>query len=226
MDQVRKIQSIGKTTKIVAKVMGIICLVVFGIVLITSCLMFFLPSDTISVSGRVESTVSIDEDSFNGLWPKIIHIDGFETDVNENGIHITFFDSGLSVNAEAENISFNIHTIAKTILCQSLDLLFLAIVFFFAYKFGKALQKSDGPFTTECTKSLKYLSFSMFALSLLDSILDTVTQLIFSRSLNFSTPFAFTMDNNFIIISIVIIIVSYIFEYGAEIYHKMQEENH
>ena len=219
IDYVKRINNLGKVSKIILMIMriaciiGIVAMIVGGIFCIT-----VLPSDSTAITAKgnasyefivdtaklpayvdVSSDINIDEDNIDAKFELL----GTEISIKdiaseENGIERYTFDA----NFNAPNSTIFRYGFAGACFAAALYFAFTLIVVIFAGKLAKALEKCQSPFDESVTKAMKH-----FAFSLIPAVLTYITQ----GSINLTM----------VLIVIAVIIFSYIFSYGA----KLQQES-
>ncbi len=220
IDYVKRINTLGKVSKIILIIMRIICIV--GIVAMIVGGIFciaVLPSDSTAITANgsasyefivdtaklpssveVESDVDIGEDNKDTefeFWGTEFSIKEIASE--DDGIEKYTFDAHFN----APNSTIFRYGVAGACFAAAIYFAFTLIVVIFAGKLAKALEKCQSPFEESVTKAMKH-----FALSLLIPLAFMIGE---KGILNLSVFLAI----------LAVIIFSYIFSYGA----KLQQES-
>lgn len=213
-ENVRKINKIGKVSRIVitiAQICLIICIVgtiTVGIVSLT------LSDDLLEIEGLGNAQVIVNEDADPlGIVDIDLHEVHFETRIFGVGLRwivdkATLDDgrTAYTIDAAAGGITWRDVKLAAAIgsfVAAIVEaLLFVALLF--AKKLAKALEVCESPFETEVLKRMKYFSFALlpWAVFMLSSGISAIV---------------------IILLVLVIILFSCIFNYGAQLQQESDE---
>lgn len=215
IDYVKKINTLGKVSKIILIIMRIACIVgivltiVGGIVVLAT---FPTGSTAITSNGvasyemtadtnRLPSSISFfeDEDITNESFKLFGTKFTLKDNITDNDGIRTY-----TMNAEFDSLNSTLfkYGIAGVCFAATVYAAFTLIVVIFAGKLAKALEKCQSPFEESVTKAMKHFAFSLI-------------------------PVGFTFVTNgsinltMVLIILAVIIFSYIFSYGA----KLQQES-
>lgn len=220
IDYVKRINTLGKVSKIILIIMRIFCIVGIVVTIVSGIFCIaVLPSDSTAITSKgsasyefivdtaklpsyveIESGVDIGEDNLDTEFEFLgteFSIKDIESE--DDGIEKYTFDA----HYNAKNSTLFKYGVAGVCFAAALYIVFTLIVVIFAGKLAKALEKCQSPFEESVTKAMKH-----FALSLI-------------------IPFVFMIAENgilnlsLILAILAVIIFSYIFSYGA----KLQQES-
>lgn len=219
IDYVKKINTLGKVSKIILIIMRIFCIV--GIVATIVGGIFciaVLPSDSTAITSKgsasyefivdtaklpsyveIESGVDIGEDNLDTEFEFLgteFSIKDIESE--DDGIEKYTFDAHFN----SPNSTIFRYGVAGACFAAAIYFAFTLIVVIFAGKLAKALEKCQSPFEESVTKAMKHFAFSLIP-----------------------AGFTFVTDGSLnltmVLIILAVIIFSYIFSYGA----KLQQES-
>ena len=215
IDYVKKINNLGKVSRIILIIMRIVCIIgiiaaiVGGIILLA-----IFPTNSTAITSK--GTASYEMTADTNRLPSSISLYENEDNTNEQfkifGTEISLIDT-ISDNdgikkytCEAKFNSLNStllkYGLAGVCFGGAIYVAFTLVVVIFAGKLAKALETCQSPFEESVTKAMKH-----FAFSLIPAVLTYITQ----GSINLTM----------VLIVIAVIIFSYIFSYGA----KLQQES-
>lgn len=214
MESVKKIQKIGKILRIAALVLSILMFVGAGFMLFGALILALVPESWLSVSGQLSGRVEIG--STLGLWRKIVgelaeELPGGQVDFQGNSLVWTF---------DSPQVKIGITKLCAlgAFFCAFQAALY-AVVFLFVSKFGKVLQKNSSPFSRPCIRYLKATAFVLLAWALLGGFTDSAVQaLLLGRF-----AFGFSLNFGTILIALILLLIAYIFEYGAKLQRESDE---
>lgn len=216
IDYVKRINTLGKVSKIILIIMRIFCIVGMVVTIVSGIFCIaVLPSDNTAITSNGNASFEMVVDT-NRL-PSSISFFEDEDITNESfklfGTKFTLKDNitdndGIqtyTMNAEFDSPNSTIfrYGVAGACFAAAIYFAFTLIVVIFAGKLAKALEKCQSPFEESVTKAMKH-----FALSLLIPLAFMIGE---KGILNLSVFLAI----------LAVIIFSYIFSYGA----KLQQES-
>lgn len=213
-ENVRKINKIGKVSRIiliivqVCLIIGIVGTVSVGIISLT------LSNDLLEIEGLGNAQIIVNEDA-DAL--NIVDIDlhevNFETRIFGIGlkwiVDKTTLDDGriaYNIDAAAGGITWRDVKLAVAIGCfiAAIVEILLLVALMFAKKLAKALEVCESPFEAEVLKRMKHFGFALlpWAVFMLSSGISALT---------------------IVLLVLVIILFSYIFNYGAQLQQQSDE---
>lgn len=216
IDYVKRINTLGKVSKIILIIMRIFCIVGMVVTIVSGIFCIaVLPSDNTAITSNGNASFEMVVDT-NRL-PSSISFFEDEDITNESfklfGTKFTLKDNitdndGIqtyTMNAEFDSPNSTIfrYGVAGACFAAAIYFAFTLIVVIFAGKLAKALEKCQSPFEESVTKAMKH-----FALSLLIPLAFMIGE---KGIMNLSVFLAI----------LAVIIFSYIFSYGA----KLQQES-
>ncbi len=164
---IEKIHSVGKVSRIVAKIAQVVTLIGAIACLVAGVIMMFIPADSVkSFNGTASGTIVLDEEKSKM----------FSFDDNDNG-YFKFMGAEFKVNTtekvEGNNHAVNIDAVAVNvdgrhfkligILLSFAGVLFctgLYIVFIFTVRLSKTLETCESPFEEKVLADMKKLGFA------------------------------------------------------------------
>ena len=217
MENLKKIQTIGKISKIVALVVCVPAFVATGFALIGATVCASIPESWLSVSGQVNGTVEIG--SSLSVWKEALERLG---GAGEGSFGTWSVEGGkLFVSLRSpdfENIPLT-KMAAVALTAAAFRLAFYGVIFLFVSKFARALEKNSTPFCDACIRYLKVTAYVLLGWAIVGK-----TALKFVGGLFFGQlGGGVSVDGGMILISLVFLLLAYIFQYGAKLQREADE---
>ena len=217
MENLKKIQTLGKISKIVALVVCVLAFVATGFALIGATVCASIPESWLSVSGQVNGTVEIG--SSLSVWKEALERLGgagegsFGTWSVEDGKLFVSLRS-----PDFENIPLT-KMAAVALTAAAFRLAFYGVILLFVSKFARALEKNSTPFCDACIKYLKITAFVLLGWAVVgETTLQVVCGMFFGKF-----RLGVSVNGGMILISLVFLLLAYIFQYGAKLQREADE---
>ena len=208
MENLKKIQTIGKISKIVALVVCVMAFVATGFALIGATVCASIPESWLSVSGQVNGTVEIG--SSLSVWKEALERLG---GAGEGGKLFVSLRS-----PDFENIPLT-KMAAVALTAAAFRLAFYGVILLFVSKFARALEKNSTPFCDACIKYLKITAFVLLGWAVVgETTLQVVCGMFFGKF-----RLGVSVNGGMILISLVFLLLAYIFQYGAKLQREADE---
>ena len=217
MENLKKIQTIGKISKIVALVVCVLAFVATGFALIGATVCASIPESWLSVSGQVNGTVEIG--SSLSVWKEALERLG---GAGEGSFGTWSVEGGkLFVSLRSpdfENIPLT-KIAAVALTAAAFRLAFYGVILLFVSKFARALEKNSTPFCDACIKYLKITAFVLLGWAVVgETTLQIVCGMFFGKF-----RLGVSVNGGMILISLVFLLLAYIFQYGAKLQREADE---
>lgn len=217
MENLKKIQTIGKISKIVALVVCVLAFVATGFALIGATVCASIPESWLSVSGQVNGTVEIG--SSLSVWKEALERLG---GAGEGSFGTWSVEGGkLFVSLRSpdfENIPLT-KMAAVALTAAAFRLAFYGVILLFVSKFARALEKNSTPFCDACIKYLKITAFVLLGWRVVgETTLQVVCGMFFGKF-----RLGVSVNGGMILISLVFLLLAYIFQYGAKLQREADE---
>lgn len=217
MENLKKIQTIGKISKIVALVVCVLAFVATGFALIGATVCASIPESWLSVSGQVNGTVEIG--SSLSVWKEALERLG---GAGEGSFGTWSVEGGkLFVSLRSpdfENIPLT-KMAAVALTAAAFRLAFYGVILLFVSKFARALEKNSTPFCDACIKYLKITAFVLLGWAVVgETTLQVVCGMFFGKF-----RLGVSVNGGMILISLVFLLLAYIFQYGAKLQREADE---
>lgn len=217
MENLKKIQTIGKISKIVALVVCVPAFVATGFALIGATVCASIPESLLSVSGQVNGTVEIG--SSLSVWKEALERLG---GAGEGSFGTWSVEGGkLFVSLRSpdfENIPLT-KMAAVALTAAAFRLAFYGVILLFVSKFARALEKNSTPFCDACIKYLKITAFVLLGWAVVgETTLQVVCGMFFGKF-----RLGVSVNGGMILISLVFLLLAYIFQYGAKLQREADE---
>lgn len=217
MENLKKIQTIGKISKIVALVVCVLAFVATGFALIGATVCASIPESWLSVSGQVNGTVEIG--SSLSVWKEALERLGGAGE----GLFGTWSVEGGKLfvslrSPDFENIPLT-KMAAVALTAAAFRLAFYGVILLFVSKFARALEKNSTPFCDACIKYLKITAFVLLGWAVVgETTLQVVCGMFFGKF-----RLGVSVNGGMILISLVFLLLAYIFQYGAKLQREADE---
>lgn len=217
MENLKKIQTIGKISKIVALVVCVLAFVATGFALIGATVCASIPESWLSVSGQVNGTVEIG--SSLSVWKEALERLG---GAGEGSFGTWSVEGGkLFVSLRSpdfENIPLT-KMAAVALTAAAFRLAFYGVILLFVSKFARALEKNSTPFCDACIRYLKVTAFVLLGWAVVgETTLQVVCGMFFGKF-----RLGVSVNGGMILISLVFLLLAYIFQYGAKLQREADE---
>lgn len=217
MENLKKIQTIGKISKIVALVVCVPAFVATGFALIGATVCASIPESWLSVSGQVNGTVEIG--SSLSVWKEALERLG---GAGEGSFGTWSVEGGkLFVSLRSpdfENIPLT-KMAAVALTAAAFRLAFYGVILLFVSKFARELEKNSTPFCDACIKYLKITAFVLLGWAVVgETTLQVVCGMFFGKF-----RLGVSVNGGMILISLVFLLLAYIFQYGAKLQREADE---
>ena len=214
--EVRKIQTLGKALRIVMTILCILAFVCAGGMLIGALVFAVVPDSLLSMSLGLTGEVSVS--SSLPFWEDLAA--AIAEDVPGGAVTgnaLTFsFGSGTPVELPLTKLC------ALALFIGMLYMAVYAVIFLFVAKFGKVLHKNSTPFSKPCIRYLKVTAFILLGWSVLSLVTGGEVRRILTGGL-FGISLGGSLDLGSLFIALVLLLVAYIFEYGAKLQRESDE---
>ena len=217
MENLKKIQTIGKISKIVALVVCVLAFVATGFALIGATVCASIPESWLSVSGQVNGTVEIG--SSLSVWKEALERLG---GAGEGSFGTWSVEGGkLFVSLRSpdfENIPLT-KMAAVALTAAAFRLAFYGVILLFVSKFARALEKNSTPFCDACIRYLKVTAYVLLGWAVVgETTLQVVCGMFFGKF-----RLGVSVNGGMILISLVFLLLAYIFQYGAKLQREADE---
>lgn len=217
MENLKKIQTIGKISKIVALVVCVLAFVATGFALIGATVCASIPESWLSVSGQVNGTVEIG--SSLSVWKEALERLG---GAGEGSFGTWSVEGGkLFVSLRSpdfENIPLT-KMAAVALTAAAFRLAFYGVILLFVSKFARALERNSTPFCDACIRYLKITAFVLLGWAVVgETTLQVVCGMFFGKF-----RLGVSVNGGMILISLVFLLLAYIFQYGAKLQREADE---
>lgn len=210
--EVKRIQTIGLVMRVVMTVLSVLTFIGAFFALVGAIVFAVIPESwlTVTVSGALDVGVS---STFPG-WEKLLSAlsEDLPDAVTVNGEQLyVSLAAGKPIELPVSKL------ISLAVFVGALQAAVYAVVFLLIGKFGKVLQNNSTPFSQACIRYLKVTAFVLLGWSLLSAITGgTLCAILFGQFLT-----GISVDIGMIFVSLLLLLLAYIFQYGA----KLQQES-
>ncbi|MBQ9764623.1 MAG: DUF2975 domain-containing protein [Lachnospiraceae bacterium] len=224
---VSKINTVGKVGSIITLIVKILCGIGFAGAMIAGIFLLIMPKDFVSINIDATAGVIVDLAEI-GITPSLIGDLDIEegerldletgtyvyttTDIEQDGTKI-------SVSASAETVQIRMREFAWVSFLGALSVAMFFVVLLFVGKLCKAFAKCDNPFEENIIHRMKQLAISIIPMVVISWIVDAIGAFVMSGY----TEFKMTFDFGSVLIVVVILVLTYVFKYGAVLQQESDE---
>ena len=210
-EKIVKINTIGKVSKILSIIARVVVLIAAVTMVVIGIGVIFLPGDAIQASGTAQGQIILDG---NSLPVDIVKFDQSNSHFSVMGMNFDYVltetqsgsDRIIDITANADHLTGEGVKLAIILSCffYAIMLVSVAVIFIFATKLAKALEKCESPFEENVIKALRKFSFSLIPFG----------AIMLLRGVG-SIPIA--------LVILIVILLSYCFSYGAQLQKESDE---
>lgn len=223
ISKINKMGKIGAVTTLIAKIFIIIALIGVFVMTVAAA---FIPKDFLTFRMDNRFLINISFASFGEMLTEEEVIQGRQevekileeeaADGAEYGINaIDINRDNIYVDVTDKNMEFNLHNLVWILLYALLYLAMTLVTLFFAGFLFKAFQSCESPFEQNVIKKMKNLAYSLIPWAVLSSVSGD----FFAGRFRFG----FSIDLKIVMAVLIILALSYIFQYGAVLQQESDE---
>lgn len=224
---IQKINKIGKISSILTLIAKILIGMGLAATIIGAVTCFLIPTSLVKVTTTRAWVVDVDFSSLGVSIPE----DELETTQEQieqefvgeeeeySQVEVLLTQNNVKVTEEMGEYSFTMRDVAGVISMGAIILLMTFITLFFIGALCKAFRDCESPFEENVIKKMQNFAFSLIPWS----IISTITESIRDTLLNNKTSIMFSVDFSVILIVLVVLVLAYIFKYGAVLQQESDE---
>ena len=177
MNNARRIRNLGKATKIISRIISVILFIGFFFTILASVALYVIPNDLFSYNVDFDVDVVFGE-KLRSAW----------SDAEDKGIvvsdNITINpnDEGVEVKGTLNGNDFNLDLIAVVCMMSSISILLLGLAFHFVARYGKEVELTQEPFSSDCMNKLRSTGIAFLVWSIGGIAVEFITNIIVSVS--------------------------------------------
>lgn len=214
---IRKIQTAGKVTRIVALVLCILAFIAAGCCFVSGIAFACVPESWLQVSVQGDATFEIK--SSLSAWKGLLDVLREKGTLSFEYGELTVGEDSLGGTISSPFLSDMPLTKLMSLGCLSaaFQTAIYAVILLFISRFGKVLQKSETPFSPKCIRFLKIAAYVLLVWSVVSGIINVATRGLITG--HFMA--GYSLDFGMLLLALAFLMVVYIFQYGA----KLQQES-
>lgn len=229
---ISKINTMGKVGAILALITKILLIILLVCVMIGTLVLAVLPKDIFSVNMRGNADVLLDLSSFGENVLKEADKDAIEKEVKGDqrisyagnhfevtGVEVDTDKDTMRLAAEGELTNFTSGDLIWALVGAIIYIIFTLITVIFIGRLAKAIRDCHSPFEGRVIKRMKQLAYSMVPWVLVGCVVNALEGRIWSSGAGIH----FELNVSAIIVVLVILALSYIFQYGAVLQQESDE---
>ena len=229
---ISKINKMGKAGSIITIILRIF--VILGLVgtIVAAMVLASLPEDTlrIRIAGKANIDVNLaaivgENEAKNVLADKDLSEYGYEkgSELDLEGVSygidkLETEGSHILMSGNGEMGDFNLRKLVGPLVAAALHLVMTLITLFFIGALFKAVEKCQSPFEENVIKKMRMFAYSLIPWVVFSSISDMASQGIFNNR-----QFSLSVNFNMVFIVLMILALTYIFQYGAVLQRESDE---
>lgn len=227
---ISKINKVGRIGNIITNIAKVVVTLGMIAVLISAILFAALPKDTVNIKVNGGAKVAIDLSDFNvklseqdkkdfvkQIEDKNNTLEIDKTQYKVEAVDVT--DNGYTINAEGEIVDFSLSDVAWVMVAALVNLAMTLVTLFFIGSLCKAFRNCKSPFEADVIKKMKRLAYSLIPWVILSTITDGIVQGMFTHSIKINANFSLGT----VMVILIILGLSYIFQYGAVLQQESDE---
>lgn len=224
----RKINVIGKICRIISMVIIVLLMIGAAASLTTSLVLIVIPQDSLQVDVSGTAKVEMYGDLINKLpegamesIAQSIQKGSMKININSNSVSkITQSDDGIVLDASGEVMHFTYRRLGLGLLMVSLIIGLLIYVFIMLRKLMREFEICDSPFSGGVVKAMTGFAISLIPYTVLKPMLTKLSgSFLTSGNINID----FSLDLSMAFSALVIILLIFIFKYGASLQKEADE---
>ena len=224
----RKINVIGKICRIISMVIIVLLMIGAAASLITSVVLIVIPQDglqaDVSGTAKVEVYGQLIDKLPDGVIKDIaqgIQDGTAKININSNRVNgITQSENGIVMDASGEIMHLTFRRIGFALLASSVVIGLLIYVFIMLRRLMKEFEKCDSPFSDGVIKAMTGFAISLIPYTVLKPMLTKLSgSFLTSGNINID----FSLDLSMAFSALVIILLIFIFKYGASLQKESDE---
>ena len=219
----KKINTLGTVGNVlailsrIAVIAGIVVLMLIGIAGL------ILPRDAVKLSLGGTMKIQVSEKLYEGRFPVVSNLEDadFDFDGQEyESVSVEKTDDGVIVNAEADEMEFDLRSVSKACLVGLIYLTAVLVMLYFLGSLMKEFKRCDTPFSEGVIRKMSNFAWSLIPMAVLSG---------FSGRINVGSLKALSMDVNYtinlsvVLVILVIFALVQVFKYGAGLQQQADE---
>lgn len=228
---ISKINKYGKIGKILTRILLVIA--VFGVIatILSGIFLMTIPEDLIvfRMDNKVHLEIDAEEidpemsdadkerilDAFNSGLPTGLNLGAVSFSLDDG----KFEDGKLIATSAGNSTDISLKSLGGGVLTAAVALVLTVISLAFGSKLCKAFEKCESPFEENVIKCLNRFAYSLLPWAVFSSI----PQSIINSVINSSLKLSISLDFNIIFTVLIILALSIVFKYGAELQRESDE---
>lgn len=232
---VGKINKIGKAGSIIVLILKIFLIIGFIGCFIAAVALAVLPKDFVTVSLNGDARINVDLSEFHvalsdDTIEKAIE-DAIVADMDNNSYvslgnasiafhEVKVTDSDINISGTGQFMNFSISNCVYAILVAMITLAMSFVTMMFAGFLTKAFAKCNSPFDEEVIRKMKHFAYSLIPWTVISGIGNAIASNIFTGG---KANYNISVNVTYVFIVLIILGLSYIFQYGAELQRESDE---
>ena len=244
---IKKINKVGKISNIVTLICKI--LVIIGLVfsLLGAVVCFVIPESLVKVTTATVITTEIDFSELGMQIPQeqldeleqiqsVMEEGDLQVDYVQNGVlngqlalessketyiptNMQVTANGYTVEAHSGDVTMSMRDVAVLLMIASVALVMTLVTLFFIGGLCKAFRDCASPFEENVIKKMQNLAIALIPWTVISTLTDSILTSLTTNSMQWSV----SLDMGVILVVLVVLILVYIFKYGAVLQQESDE---
>lgn len=228
---VTKINKIGKAGSIVVLILKIFLIIGFVGCLIGLIAITVLPKDFVTVSMNGEANINVDLSSFGEIETTDEMESAIRKELEDSGAlsyggasilldEVEVADSNISFTGSGQIMDFSLKNCSYAIVAAMVTIAMSFVTLLFTGFLVKAFANCKSPFDEDVIRKMKNFAYSLIPWTVISGVGNAIISYIFS---NGKMNYNISVNVTYIFIILVILGLTYIFQYGAELQRESDE---
>lgn len=233
-EAIKKINTVGKVGSVICLIAKILLIIVSVFVLIGTITMFVLPANFVSVNTNTEVTTVVDitkfasnmsaqdEAQIQASLDAAAKQDQAHLSVNDVPVNKVTYDKDsktITVVSGPTAANIDCKSVRSMLIVACIGIAFVLVSVFFTSSLCKAFSKCESPFEENIIIKIRNLAISLIPMAIFSSISNGYVAGLASGGKNFN----YTINFAFFFAILLILAISYIFKYGAQLQKESDE---
>ena len=226
-----KINKYGKIGKIITIVLSVLIGILTVVTIVGGITLKTLPDNLINFNLDNTATVSIDSsavgqelteenkemlmNAFNSDLPTGLNLGAVRFELD----NARFEGNTLIATSEGNVSAISLNSLGNAVLAVAVALVLTVISFIFGSRLCKAFEICESPFEANVIKKMQHFAYALLPWALYSSIPDSIMDSVLNNSLQMNL----NLDLNIIFTVLVILALTIVFKYGAELQRESDE---
>ncbi len=234
-----KVNRIGLIGQIVSIVLIILMSVSIVALAAGNVILALLPKDAVTVGVKTDMDVTVSDALIGPFKDQITDqmLEEANISMRVNGtefsdIALEKADGGLMMRAATDRIALNLSQFGKTMLAGLIYCVCVLVVFIFLKRLSDGFRRCDTPFAADVVKRMNVFAWVLLGCAVVSSFAESIANTLMMRNMdlefslnpaNLNSGFHFSLNLAPIFVALVVLFLTMIFRYGAQLQQESDE---